>query len=205
MKRTLTLTYSYSGDSLADDYKKISKEYDIEDFALTDTELEFVEESMYDLIPDPPDGQYVDFEEFDWDNPPAPKGSGENPPESAWCLVDGRRWATDGTMVIAEDQPIRIPALKRWSDTVRLENAASHIFSAAANAKTPHPGYFDISFKPFNTPLHKVLSVDGGMVSTGYVFEVSSDRLVAIIMPIENKDGNLKASVFRFGEVEAQS
>jgi hypothetical protein len=202
MKRTLTFTYCYSGDSESDDYRKVSKEYDIEDYALTDAELEFVTEDIVDPI-DPPDGQYIDYEEFAWDNPPAPKGSGKNPPESAWCLVDGRRWATDGIMVIAEDQPIRIPAIKRWSDKVRLENAARHIFDAAINAKTQHIGFFDTLFKPFDAPAYKVLSVDGRMVSTGYVFEVVSDRLVAIFMPVERGNEDKSASIFRFNSVEA--
>jgi hypothetical protein len=197
MKRTITLTYSYSGDSESDEYRKVSKEYDIEDFALTDAELEFVTEDIIDLIV-PPDGQYIDYEDFEWDNPPEPKGSGENPPESAWYYVDGRRWATDGAMLIAEDQPIRIPAINRWDSTIRLDNAAGHIIKAADKAKIPHPGYFDISFKRFDSPLHRVMSVDGSVVSAGYVFEISSDRLVAVIMPIDRKDGDLTASVFRF-------
>jgi len=198
MKRTLTLKYNYSGDQF-DHYREVKQEYDIEDYALTDDELLFIEENMYDLIPDPPDGQYHDYEEFIWDDQPWPKGTGENPPESAWFDFYGRQWASDGVMLIAADQPIRIHALRRWKDveTINMKKVRD-VFADFSGAFIHHPGYFDISFKPFNTPLHKVLSVDGSMESAGYVFECSSDRLVAIIMPIDRKDGHLNASVFRF-------
>lgn len=198
MKRTLTLKYVTQSDG---QWRSISKQYDIEDYTMTEEDLEFVEEEMIDLIP--PDTL---IDEFIWDSYPAPKGSGENPPEDSWIEINGRRWATDGIMFISEDQPVRIPALRRWIEADKVRGFR-HIFTDSIAAKIPHPGYFDNCFKVFNSPSYKVLSVvldlESALLSTGYVFEVSSNRLVAVIMPIDARQHPEATSLLRFGATEA--
>ena len=192
MKRTLTVSYCCLD---TEEEHAISKEFDIEDYALSDVEISLLKDEVISLIPDESNAFSYDIT---WDNEPAPKGSGANPPENAWFDFGGRAWATDGIMIIAQDQPIRIPALERWREaSLIIRSNLIDVFAGCAGAASTHKGFFDISFKPFDAPMYKTMTADN-IFSPGYVFEVSSNRLIAIVMPVKAKGTDKYASFFKF-------
>lgn len=199
MKRTLTLTYS---SSVTDSEHSVSKEYDIEDYELSDLQLQALEHEIQSLIPSE-HGVSWDLG-FDWDFPPAPIRSGKNPPEDAWINIDGRRWATDGVIIIAEDQPIRIFPWNRWKVAGTIDvRKFGEILAGSYAVTQPHCGFFGTCFKPFDLPGYSVLASGDSRVLNGYVFD-DGDRLVAVIAPIEQrKDGVMTATMFRFNNEEA--
>jgi hypothetical protein len=153
---------------------------DIEDKALTRCEIDAAVENAIDSKGFPSDV------EWDWvASAPTPKDLPSNPPDACWIEIEGMEWATNGMMAVSRGLPIKVVCTQDWVlPSERIVDALKAAIAYYTPKMPPHPGKFNQAvIAPF---INLSASIFGFANQPGYV--VVDDELIAIVMPLQDKD-----------------